>query len=126
VAIVRYLLKLAEEILNQVPGLIELPVREALCFSVAFGWDHSAFTVSFEPVNDPSIRIEGFVGNQGICSDLSQQNLGALQIMSSRLSWGKAGGIAQCINGDMNLRTQSTLAAPDALILPFLGASVLR
>jgi len=43
------LLKLAEEILNQVPSLIELPVREALCFSVAFGWNHSAFTVSFEP-----------------------------------------------------------------------------
>jgi hypothetical protein len=80
------LLKLAEEILDQMLGLIEFLVIGALCFSVAFEWNHSAFAVSFEPVNDPFMCIEGFVGNQGICSDLSQENLSALQIMSSCLS----------------------------------------
>jgi len=76
------LLKFAEEILDQVSGLIELSVIGTLCFSVAFGWNHSAFAVSFEPVNDPFMCIEGFISNQGIGSDLSQQNLSALQIMS--------------------------------------------
>jgi hypothetical protein len=66
--------------------LIELSVIGTLCFSVAFGWNHSAFAVSFEPVNDPFMRIKGFVSNQGIGSDLSQENLSALQIMSSRLN----------------------------------------
>ena len=61
------LLKLAEEILDQVSGLIEFSVIGALCFSVAFGWDHSAFAISLELVNDPFMRIEDFVGNQGIC-----------------------------------------------------------
>ena len=68
------LLKLAKEVLDQVSGLIGLSVIGTLCFSVAFGWNHSAFTVSFEPVNAPFMRIEGFVSNQGIGSDLSPQN----------------------------------------------------
>jgi len=80
------LLKFAEEILGHMLDLIEFLVIGALCFSVAFGWNHSAFAVSFEPINDPFMCIEGFVGNQGICSDLSPQNLSALQIMSLRLS----------------------------------------
>jgi len=56
------LFKFAEEILDQVPGLMELPTIGALCFSVAFGWNHSAFAVSLESVNDPFMRIEDFVG----------------------------------------------------------------
>jgi len=76
------LLKFAEEVLDQVSSLIELSVIGTLCFSVAFGWNHSAFAVSFEPVNDPFMYIEGFVSNQGIGSDLSPQKLSALQIMS--------------------------------------------
>ena len=76
------LLKFAEEVLDQVSSLIELSVIGRLCFSVAFGCNHSAFGISLEPVNDPFMRIEGFVSNQGIGSDLSPQNLSALQIMS--------------------------------------------
>jgi hypothetical protein len=46
-------------------SLIELSVIGTLRFSVAVGWNHSAFTVSFEPVNDSLMRTEDFVGNQG-------------------------------------------------------------
>jgi len=52
------LLKFAEEVLDQVSGLIELSVIGTLCSSVAFGWNHRAFAVSFEPVNDPFMCIE--------------------------------------------------------------------
>jgi hypothetical protein len=76
------LLKFAEEVLDQVSSLIELSVIGTLCFSVAFGWNHSAFAALFEPGNDPFMRIEGFVSNQGIGSDLGQQNLSASQTMS--------------------------------------------
>jgi hypothetical protein len=77
-----YCLLLAEKILDQVPGLKEPRSEALLCFPIACWWNYSAFPISLELVNDPFMCIEGFVGNQGIGSDLSQQNLSALQIMS--------------------------------------------
>ena len=78
----RYCLSLQKKFSIKCRALIELSVIGTLCFSVAFGWNPSAFAVLFERVNDPFMRIEGFVCNQGIGSDLSQQNLSTLQIMS--------------------------------------------
>jgi len=101
------LLKLAEEILDQVSGLIEFSVIGALCFSVAFGWDHSAFAISLELVNDPFMRIEDFVGNQGICrfESTEPQRLADHELAPELKV--KPVGVAQRINRGMNLRTRS-------------------
>jgi hypothetical protein len=69
--------KLAEEILDQVSSFIELLVMERFVLSVACGWNHNAFPISSEPVNDPFMYTEGFAGNQRIYSDSSQQKTSA-------------------------------------------------
>jgi hypothetical protein len=55
------LLELAEEVLNQVAGLVHFPVKGALDLSIALGWDHELFSCRTQRFDHALVGIEGFV-----------------------------------------------------------------
>jgi hypothetical protein len=63
------------------------------------------------------LGIVGLVSNDGLAKCVFEQNIGAFQIMSLPRREMKAGGITQCINRGVDLRTQATTTSPDSLFL---------
>ena len=117
------LLELGEEILDQVPGLVELAIVVPRSFSVLSRGDDRRFASRCERLDDPLVGIKGLVGNQRIGCDGRQQAIGTDEIVSLAARQGKANRIAERIHQRMDLGGQTALAAPDGFVsTPFLRA----
>ena len=107
----------AEEVLDQMARLVDLPVEGALHLSIALGRDHERFPCRKQRLDHTLVGIEGFVRQQGIGLHLRQERIGSFQVMGLAGSQENRGGIAQCVDHGVNFGAQSAFAAPDRLVL---------
>ena len=117
------LLELGEEVLDQMPGLVEVLVKGARCLAgFARGDDRRLAGVS-ERREHPLVGIEGLVGNEGVRFQPGQQGIGSGQIVLLATAEMKTNRIAERIHQRVDLGGQPALAAADGLVFSsFLGA----
>ena len=117
------LLELGEEVLDQMPGLVELFIEGARCRPGLPRWDHGCLAGVSQRLEHALVGIEGFVGDERLGLKLREQGIGSGQIVLLSAGEMKAGRIAERIDGGVDLGGQPALAAADGLILAqFLGA----
>src|SRR4051794_19833189 len=120
------LLELGEEVLDQMPGLVEVIVKGARCLPGIPRWDHGCLAGLGQRLEHPLVGIEGFVGNERLGLKLREQGIGSSQIVLLTAGEMKAGRIAERIDGGVNFGAQPSARASDGLILtPFLRAPAL-
>ena len=117
------LLELGEEILDQVPGLIEVCVEGARCLAGFARWDDRHLAGFSQRFEHALVGIERLVGNERLGLQLRQQRIGSGQIVLLTAGEMKADRIAECIHQRVDLGGQPALAAADGLVFAsFLGA----
>jgi hypothetical protein len=117
------LLELGEEVLDQMPGLVEVFVKGARCRPGLPRWDHGCLAGLGQRFEHALVGIERFVGHERLGLKVGQQGIGSSQIVLLTAGEMKAGRIAERIHQRVDLGGQPALAAADGLILAqFLGA----
>src|SRR3954462_12294104 len=117
------LLELGEEVLDQMPGLVEVFVKGARRLAAFARWDDRRLAGLGQRLEYPLVGIEGFVGNECLGLKLREQRIGSGQIVLLTAGEMKAGRIAERIHQGVDLGGQPALAAADGLIIAqFLGA----
>ena len=117
------LLELGDEVLDQMPGLIEVFVKGARCRPGLPRWDDRRLAGLGQRLEHPRVGIERLVGNERLGLKLWEQGIGSSQIVLLTTGEMKAGWIAERIHQGVDLGGQPALAAPDGLVRPsFLGA----
>ena len=110
----------AEEVLDQVPGLIQVLIVFALFFAVRFGRDDDFDARFLQKIENALLRIVSPVRqkrpNGG--EDAGQQGIGSLQIVSLPRRQVKARGIAQRVTARVDFRGQAAFRSPDAFRFP--------
>ena len=120
------LLELGKEVLDQMPGLVEVFVEGARCLPGIPRWDHGCLAGLGQRREHPLVRIERLVGNERLGLQLREQGIGSGQVMRLTTGEMKASWIAECIDGGVDFGAQPAARAPDGLILtPFLRAPAL-
>src|SRR5215204_2322579 len=120
------LLELGKEVLDQVPGLIEVFVKGARYLAGFARWDDRHLAGFSQRFAHPRVGIERLVGDDDIGLDLRKERVRPLQIMSLARREQKAGRIAERIDGGVDFGAQPAARASDGLILtPFLRAPAL-
>jgi hypothetical protein len=117
------LLELGEEVLDQVPGLVELFVKGARCLAGLARWDDRHLAGFSQRREHPLVGIERFIGNERLGLKRGQQGIGSGQIVLLTAGEMKADRIAERIHQGVDLGGQPALATADGLIIAkFLGA----
>lgn len=111
------LLELGEEILNQVPRLVEMTIEGRCFLAVRTRWDDSGLSRGGQFLSHPLVRIEGLVPDQYICLHLRQKMIGALQVVRLTTGQMKSSGVAQRIDKGVDLGAQPAAGSPDRLVL---------
>src|SRR4051794_8379209 len=116
------LLELGEEVLDQMPGLVEVFVEGARCLPGFPRWDDGRLAGLGQRFEHPLVRIERLVGNERLGLKLREQRIGSSQIMLLTAGQVKADRIAKRIHQGVDLGGQPALATADGLVWPrFLG-----
>ncbi len=117
------LLEFGEEVLDQMPGLVELVIKGAGCLPGFPRWDDGRLASLGQRFDHSLVGIERLVGDERLGLKLGQQGIGSGQIMLLTAGQMKADRIAQRIHQRVDLGREPALAAPDRLVLAsFLGA----
>src|SRR5215218_1115102 len=117
------LLELGEEVLDQMPGLVEVFVKGARRLAGFPRWDDRRLAGVSERLAHALVGLECFVGNERLGLKLREQRIGPSQIMLLTTGEMKAGRIAKRIHQGVDLGGQAARAAPDRLVFAgFLGA----
>jgi hypothetical protein len=97
-------------------SLVKLIVLFALHHAVGLRWNHGNFTRLLPRDQDALVGVEALVGEQNISVQLRQQYIGPFQIAGLSAGEMKSNGIAERVDGGVNLGAQPALAAPDGLL----------
>ena len=117
------LLELGEEVLDQMPGLVEVVVKGARCRAGVPRWDDGHLAGLGQRFEHPLVGIECFVGDERLGLKRRQQGIRSGQIVLLTAGEMKAERIAERIHQRVDLGGQPALAAADRLVWPgFLGA----
>ena len=117
------LLELGEEVLDQMPGLVEVFVEGARCLSALARGDHRRLTSLGQRFEHPLVGIERLVGDERLSLKLWEHRIGSSQVMLLTSGEMKADRIAECIHQGVDLGGQPALAATHGLVFAsFLGA----
>ena len=104
-----------EEVLDQVPRLVEFLVVFALHLSVRFRWNDGLFSSLLQRFEYPFVGVEALVGDHCVGLQLRQQYVCSVQLTGLALGEMKAERIAQRIDGGVDLGAQPAFAATDGL-----------
>ena len=115
----------AEEVLDQMAGLVEVLVIVARVLAIAFGRYDGRLAGFAERFDHPLVGIEALVGDHRIGGDGGEKRIGAVKIMGLTRGEVEAGRIAERIDGGVDLGAQSASASPDRLRAVFLSAPAL-
>ena len=110
------LFEFAEEVLDEMAGLVGLFVVIALDFAVSLGRDHRRLSCREQRFDHTLVGVEGFVRQQSMGRHLRQQRVSALQVMGLAWRQYEVQRIAQSIDKSVYLGAQSTFAAPDRFV----------
>src|SRR5215204_3934977 len=120
------LLELGKEVLDQVPGLVEVFVKGARYLAGFARWDDRHLAGFSQRREHPRVGIERLVGNERLGLKLRQQGIRSSQVVLLTAGEMKAGRIAERIDGGVDFGAQPAARASDGLILtPFLRAPAL-
>jgi hypothetical protein len=117
------LLELGEEVLDQMPGLVEVFVKGARCLAGIPRWDDHRLAGLGQRREHALVGIERLVGNEGVRFQPGQKSIRSGQVVLLTAREMEADRIAERIHQGVDLGGQPALAAADGLILAnFLGA----
>ena len=119
------LLQACEEVLYQMPSLVQGTVIFAWLFVRRPGRNNHCLALVQERLDQPGLDIVGLVGNDGLRGRLLEQDIGSLEIMSLPWREKKACRVAQRIDRCMDLGAQTASAASEGLFVripPFAPA----
>jgi hypothetical protein len=120
------LLELAEEIFDEMAGLVEVCVVSAAACPIALGWDDRGLAGGNERIENPGIGIEGIVGDQGLGGEMRQESVRSFQIVRLPCGQQELDWVAERVDQGVDLGAQSAFAGADRLVLAaFLGAPAL-
>jgi hypothetical protein len=109
-----------------VASFVKFLVVFALYLAVGLRRNHGNFARLLPGDQDPLVGVEALVGEQNVSVQLRQQYIGPFQIAGLSAGEMKSNGIAEGIDGGVNLGAQPALAAPDGLLAaPFFSAPAL-
>jgi hypothetical protein len=103
------LLELGKQVLNHVPGFVQIAVVLTRVFIVAARWNHHRLARCMQCSDYPLMRIVGLAGNDRASLALGQEHIGTLLIMGLPSGEVKPGGVAKCIAGGVDLGAILTL-----------------
>src|SRR3954449_11035306 len=89
------LLELGEEVLDEVPGLVEVFVKGARCLAGFARWDDGRLAGLGQRFEHPLVRIERLVGHECLGLKVREQRIGSGQIMLLTAGEVKADRIAK-------------------------------
>ena len=117
------LLELGEEVLDQMPGFVEVFVKGARRLAGFPRWDDRRLAGFSQRLQHPLVGIERLVGNEGVRFQPGQKGIRSGQIVLLAAGQMEAGRVAERIHQRVDLGCQPALAAADGLVWPsFLGA----
>ena len=111
------LLQPREEVLDQVPFRIQVPVEFPGPLAIGFRWYHGLLPRGGERPDDPFIGVERLVGDQHIGLHDRDEFIGPREIVNLAPGQMEANRITQCISHRMDFGAQSPARAPDRLVL---------
>ena len=111
------LLQACEEVLDQMPSLVEVSVIFARLFVRYPGRNDHCFALVQERLDQPGLGIVGLVGNDSLRGCVLEQDIGSLEIMGLPWREKKACRVAQRIDRGMDLGAQAASAAPEGLLV---------
>ena len=97
-------------------SFVKFLVVFALYLTVGLGRDHGNFARLLPRDQDPLVGVEALVGEQNAGVQLRQQYIGPFQIAGLSAGEMKSKGIAEGVDGGVNLGAQPALAASDGLL----------
>lgn len=97
------LFKLCEEILDSVAGLVEVLIIVPRCFAACFWRNDCLDPRRFQPVEAPLISVISLVCDEDVGLNLTDQNIGAVQIARLSRRQVNAQRIAQGVANRMDL-----------------------
>lgn len=109
------LLKPGEEVLDQVPGLVEMAVMVPSHFPRTARGIDDAFALTQQRLDHAGLCVVALVGNHRFSPCVGQEHVCPLKVV--HLSWRemKSRGITQCIDRRVDLGAQPAAAASDGL-----------
>ena len=117
------LLELGEEVLDQMPGLVEVFVKGARGLAGFPRRDDGRLAGLGQRFEHALVRIERLVGNERLGLKLREQRIGSSQIVRLTASQMEANRIAERIDQRVDLGGQPALATANGLVFAkFLGA----
>ena len=99
------MLKLCKEVLDQVAGLVEVLIIVPPCFAGYFWRNDRLDPRRLQPVDDPFIDVISLVCDEDVGLNLTNQNIGTVQIARLSRRQVKAQRIAEGIAKRMDLGT---------------------
>ncbi len=119
------LLQACEEVLDQMPSLVEVAVIFARLFVRHPRRNNHGLALVQQRLDQPGLGIVGLIGKDGLRGCVLEQDIGSLEIMGLPWREEKACRVAQRINRGMDLGAQATSAASEGLLFripPFAPA----
>ncbi len=119
------LLQTCEEVLDQMPSLVQLTVIFALILVRHPRRNHHSLAFVQQWLNQPGLGIVGLVGKNGLRGCVLEQDIGALQVMCLPWCEKKSCRVTQRIDRGMDLGAQAAFAAAEGLLVripPFAPA----
>lgn len=105
----------AEEVLDEMAGLVEILVVVAQRLSILLGRYDRRLAGFAERFDHPLVGIEALVGDYRIGGDRGKKRIGAVEIMGLARRQVETGRIAEGVDGGVDLGAQSSPASPDRL-----------
>ena len=112
------LFEASEEVLDQVPRLVDVAVVGTLHLAGRVGGNHDLLARPQQRFDDPLARIVGTIGNERFGLRVHQQGVSALLVVDLARREMEPGGVAQRIDRGMDLGAQPAPAASDGLRRP--------
>ena len=110
------LLELREEVLNQMPRRVQMPVEYPWRLPVGFWRNNRLFSRSCQRFEHPLRRINRLIGQQHVRPHLWQQNVRAFKVMGLASGQMEAYEVPQSVNQRVNFRAQLAPGPADRLV----------
>jgi hypothetical protein len=100
------LLEFSEEVLDEVPRFVGISVELPWLLSVRPGRDHHGFAGRRQRLDDASVSVERFVGDEHVGFHGRQKVISADQIMGLPTGQEEADRVAECIDQSVDFGAQ--------------------
>ena len=118
------LFELGEDVLDAVPGFVEVAVEGDGMPAMALGRDHGRFAGGAERFDEAGVGVIGAVGQEGVGSHAGEQGVAALQGVGLTAGEAKGEWVSQGVHQGVDLGAQAGAGSADGLADGWIGAWV--